>query len=97
MPRRNLNPIPTIWLLFVGREAVQAFLGESDYTSIVLTWEPLNGEISSSGDLGFTYGTYTLKAGDKQSRGTYVSVWKRDVVGRWKWVLDTGNPGLGPE
>jgi hypothetical protein len=30
-------------------------------------------------------------------KGTYVSIWKKDENGNWKWVLDTGNPGLEPK
>ena len=28
-------------------------------------------------------------------RGTYVTIWKKDADGTWKWVLDSGNEGLG--
>ena len=27
--------------------------------------------------------------------GTYVTIWKKDADGNWKFVLDTGNQGLG--
>jgi ketosteroid isomerase-like protein len=29
--------------------------------------------------------------------GTYVSIWKKDQFGNWKFVLDTGNEGLEPK
>ena len=71
------------------------YAGKSD-TSTVLTWEPVYADISAGGDLGYTYGIYTLrvKATGELSRGTYVSVWKKQSDGTWKFVLDSGTQGL---
>lgn len=71
------------------------YTGKSD-TAFVLTWEPLSGYISAGGDLGYTYGIYTsrLKATGEVSKGTYVSIWKKQTDGSWKFVLDTGTQGL---
>jgi ketosteroid isomerase-like protein len=85
----------------VGYEAVRKFLEEGD-SNFQLTWVPLYADISVSGELGYTYGTYSLlfkdEAGVEQTRvGTYVSIWKLDSEGKWKFVLDTGNPGLEPK
>src|SRR3989339_531974 len=62
-------------------------------TSFSLIWEPLYGAIARSGDLGYTYGTYTLKLTDSVAYGTYVTIWRKTPKG-WKFVLDTGNDGL---
>jgi ketosteroid isomerase-like protein len=51
--------------------------------------------VSQSGDLGYTYGTYLMKDGASEVRGTYVTVWRKRPDGRWKYVLDSGNQGLG--
>ena len=61
-----------------------------------LIWKPLNVFISESADLAYTYGTYTLtiKNDTSETKGTYVSIWKKQENGTWKWVLDTGNEGL---
>lgn len=32
--------------------------------------------------------------GNQENKGTYVSVWKKDNKGEWKFVLDSGNEGL---
>lgn len=80
---------------FIGKQTVAELLTRNDDSTFGLTWEPLAGMISESGDLGFTYGIYTLSAQESESQGTYVTVWKKDHEGNWKFVLDTGNEGLG--
>ena len=67
----------------------------------VLTWIPLKAEISQSGDLGYTFGNYQLKVKltvDKDTiyYGNYVSIWKKQKDGRWKYVLDGGNAAPAP-
>ena len=64
-----------------------------------LTWEPAYVDVSSSGDLGYTWGRYTLtlpsvtKGGPPSIRmGSYVTVWRRQPGGAWKVVLDGGTP-----
>ena len=80
----------------VGKEAVTELIYQRPDTSYQLTWEPLDAKVSESGDMGFTYGIYTLKLrdGSAQSKGTYVSVWIKENS-TWRFVLDTGNEGLG--
>lgn len=79
----------------VGKEAVQKHLKKSDDSKFTLTWEPMYAEISKSADLGYTYGKYTFTTEEKTSFGSYVSIWKKDENNDWKFVLDTGNDGLG--
>ena len=71
------------------------FAGRSD-TSFILAWEPLFENLSESGDLGYTYGIYTntVKSTGSVQKGTYVSIWKKQKDGSWKFVLDTGTQGL---
>jgi ketosteroid isomerase-like protein len=57
-----------------------------------LSWEPLKAEIAQSGDLGYTFGRYTLKGPTKVTVGVYVSVWKKQADGSWKYVVDGGGP-----
>lgn len=82
-----------------GIEKVKESLGDSD-TSFTLTWSPLFADISESLELGYTYGIYelTIKSKDDKpnvQKGTYLTIWKKDKDGKWKFVLDTGNAGLG--
>ena len=86
--RENSMPI-------VGKQAITKLYEKSDTTGIRFSWEPLAGTIAKSGELGYTYGTYTLQMDSTVEKGTYVSIWKVDEDGEWKYVLDTGNEGLG--
>jgi len=79
----------------IGKEAVRKKFASRDDSQFTLTWEPLSAEISASADMGFTYGIYTITVGDSVTKGTYVSVWKKNEEGQWKFVLDSGNEGLG--
>jgi ketosteroid isomerase-like protein len=77
----------------VGASAIE-FLSEQNDSSYTLTWEPATASVAASGDLGYSYGIYNLQLQDTLLHGTYVSIWKKKE-GKWKFVLDTGNPGLG--
>ena len=68
----------------------------------VLAWTPEDGEVARSGDLGYTWGRFTSSvpdsAGVAQKRyGKYLNVWKKDASGKWKVLVDTGNPSPPPD
>ncbi|ANH82085.1 hypothetical protein A8C56_14875 [Niabella ginsenosidivorans] len=57
-----------------------------------ITWKAEKIEVAASGDLGYTYGWYTMTIKDSQGRdkttkGLYNSVWKK-INGVWKLVMD---------
>ena len=81
-----------------GAESITESLSLNDDKAYGLSWEPLHARVAKSGDLGYTYGTFAMKAKETGaiSRGTYVSIWIMEE-GSWKWVLDSGNEGLGTE
>ena len=79
----------------VGANAIEYITEEND-SSYTLTWEPSSATVAASGDLGYSYGIYKLQLQDTMMQGTYVSVWQKQKDGKWKFVLDTGNPGTGP-
>ncbi len=57
-----------------------------------LTWKPIASDISVSGDLGYTYGTFELKSGETVvEKGSYVRVWKKQAGG-WRVVIDVMSP-----
>ena len=84
--RQNSLPI-------VGKSAIVNILQRPD-TTYRLTWEPLYASIAESGELGYTYGIYTFQADSTVEKGTYITIWRKTSQG-WRYVLDTGNEGLG--
>lgn len=73
-------------------DTMNAVFGHNEFS---LRWEPTGVDVSSSGDLGYTYGNYTRKFKDSNnqwvtSTGKYTSIWKKDSTGHWKIVLDIG-------
>ncbi len=79
----------------VGGNAVD-FISQGNDTSYIMTWEPSGGTVAKSGELGYTFGVYSIKPKLKDTiyYGTYVSVWKRQKDDTWKFVLETGNYGI---
>lgn len=82
-----------------GKAAIMAMY-ESNADSNNLTWQPVFAKLAASGDLGYTFGYYQYKVmqpGNKEkiSAGTYVTIWEKQKDGSWKFVLDSGNEGLG--
>jgi len=86
--RKNSMPV-------VGKQSIAGIYDKLDTTGIHFSWKPLAGDIANSGELGYTYGIYTFTKETITEKGTYVSIWKKDEYGNWKYVLDTGNEGLG--
>jgi len=82
-------------LPMVGGNAIN-FISQGNDSSYTMTWEPNGGSIAKSGELGYTYGVYSLKPRNKDTvfYGTYVTIWKRQTDGNWKFALETGNEGI---
>jgi ketosteroid isomerase-like protein len=80
----------------MGAEAIDFLIMQND-SGFTLKWQPKGGIVAQSGELGYTYGVYALKPGDKDTMlyGNYVSIWKKQADGSWKFVLDSGNEGIG--
>jgi ketosteroid isomerase-like protein len=69
--------------------------------SISLRWQPISAEISKSGDLGYTVGSYTITRTDEKGSaivgtGKYLTVWRLQKDGSWKVEFDTGVPDTPP-
>jgi len=80
------------YLPIIGANAIQ-YLTETNDSLFTLTWVPSSAQVAASGDLGYTYGLYNLSFKDTTLQGTYISIWKKKKNGKWKFVLDSGNPG----
>jgi len=72
------------------------FISQSNDSAFTMIWEPKTSSIASAGDLGYTYGVYSIKpaASDTVFYGTYVTIWKRQPNGKWKFVLQSANDGV---
>jgi len=80
----------------IGADAVDYLLAQND-TAFNLTWKPTGAAVATSGELGYTYGIYEVAphAKDTFLYGTYVSIWKKQADGKWKYVLNSNNEGIG--
>ncbi|MBU3713588.1 MAG: hypothetical protein FGM46_01420 [Ferruginibacter sp.] len=78
-----------------GANAIDYFLMQDD-SDIIFSRLPKHSFIAESGDLGFTYGMYSMhsKTLDTVLYGSYSSVWKRQKDGKWKLLLDSNNEGI---
>jgi ketosteroid isomerase-like protein len=77
--------------LIKGKDSIKSYMKNSD--SRGLAWKPDFVDVSSSGDLGYTYGEYTYTyqdslGNDVVSKGIFHTVWKRQQDGSWKFVWD---------
>ncbi len=79
-----------------GADAVDYIIALKD-DSYKMRWKPNSATVAISGELGYTYGTYELEPTKKDTLfyGTYVSIWKKQEDGKWKFVLHSENEGVG--
>lgn len=66
-----------------------------------LEWQPVAAEVARSGELGYTWGFYEVRAREPGGRavtgyGKYTTIWQKQPDGAWKVILDIGNPGPRP-
>lgn len=72
---------------------IKSYEGRND-SNLVLTWNPAKAMIAESGEMGYTYGFWTLAVQNDTTKGTYLTIWKKNANGQWKYIADTGNNGL---
>jgi ketosteroid isomerase-like protein len=96
----KLNPrnYATIGKLQLQKEAEADTVGISQG---IITWKPLKIDVSESGDLASAFGDYyyTFKleqtTRDTTLYGNYITIWKKQTDGTWKFIIDGGNPTPG--
>ncbi len=75
------------------RQATSQSLGKS-------TWEPMDGDVSRWGTLGFIFGTAATRSGGATDAATastsYLRIWRKTPDGQWKIALDLAVP-IPPE
>lgn len=76
----------------VGKEAIRAAL---EKVPAAMTSEPMGGDVSASGDLGYTYGNAEWKSGDQPVKVGYLRIWEKHD-GAWKLRVDWVNSAPPP-
>jgi ketosteroid isomerase-like protein len=98
----NGRMFPTGGEIVSGKQAIHEAMAPAFATpGFSLRWKPLGAEVSRSGDLGYTYGTYVAKDPDPKGElvehhGKYVSIWRKQPDGSWKVGVDIGNASPPP-
>ena len=77
----------------------QLFTGLLGLPNLSINWQTTGVDVARSGELAYTYGTYTLAFDDRSGkriadRGKYAEFWKKQADGGWKCVLDIWNSDL---
>jgi ketosteroid isomerase-like protein len=85
--------------LRIGPRAIREGFNLQEASS--LTWTPAFVAISASRDLGYTIGEYVStgrgpSGAAVQRFGKYLTVWRRQKDGQWRFVADGGNPSPAP-
>ncbi len=80
--------------LLIGPKAVREAYEAGGETS--LTWNPVYAAVAGSRDLGFTIGEYIstgrgASGAAVQRLGKYLTVWKKQKDGSWRYVVEGGN------
>ncbi|RIV68749.1 YybH family protein [Flagellimonas aequoris] len=80
--------------LVKGKDGLKTYFShQTSSSNFKLSWAPDFVDVSSSGDLGYTYGKYQLTYKDStgaemQNTGVFHTVWKRQPDQTWKFVWD---------
>ena len=84
-----------------GTDAVRALFDEQQRAGGTLNWRPVYADATESGDLGFTVGEYVFTGRGAtgtvvQRFGKYLTIWKKQADGEWRFVVDGGNTSPTP-
>ena len=79
--------------LIMGRAAIRQYYSAPFYQSAKVEWKPDFVEVSTQGDLAYTYGKFTWSSQDSTGKvsktsGVFHTVWQRQADGNWKYVWD---------
>lgn len=79
-----------------GSEAIGTMFRQmSAAPGFSVQWTPAHADVSASGDIGYTSGTYEANIGDMAEKGKYITVWKKQA-GEWKVIEDIFNADSAP-
>jgi len=79
--------------VITGKSAIADWYAKDVQPNEKLTWKPTFVDVSSAGDMAYTYGDYVFSSTDslgvkKESKGIFHTVWKRQLDGSWRFVYD---------
>ena len=77
-----------------GRDAVAQSVAPLGPGALI--WAPRVADAAPSGDLAFTSGDAIIHIGKDTSYSNYLTVWKRQADGKWRFVADGGNSAPPP-
>jgi len=67
-------------------------LGKRFPPDLEIAWDPDEAVISAGGDLGYTMGHATITRAGKTEKSRYLTIWRKQPDGSWKFILDGGVP-----
>lgn len=74
-------------MLRLGPDEIRAgFAGPASWA-----WGPVASGAAASGDLAFTVGEAEIRAGQSVFHSKYLTIWRRQPDGSWKFITDGGN------
>lgn len=79
-----------------GDSAIGAWIGGVIPSGDRLSWAPRIAHLAPSGDLGFTIGD-AVYIGRERAFTKYLTVWRRQPDGGWRYAADGGNDQPAPE
>ena len=75
-----------------GTESIRkVFTDMTSAPGFALEFAPTKAEVSASGDVGYTSGTYSMTMNGGTEKGKYIEVWKKQADGQWKVAEDIFN------
>jgi len=89
--------LPSNAPMVTGKDAIREMMSEIfAVPGYAGSWQPTRMEVARAGDLAYTLGTYEFTLNDPEGnpvadRGKYVTVWKKQLDGSWKVVIDIWN------
>jgi ketosteroid isomerase-like protein len=86
---------------FRGPDAVRQRMTGADQPGVTLTWSPSFTDVSDDGTLGYNYGRYERRGPGPDGKevvrgGWFLTIWKRQPDGTWRYVMDNGTPDRPP-
>lgn len=79
--------------IYSGKAGIAEYYDSQNMKNIKLEWKPDFVDVSTAGDMAWTYGKYSFhgesESGEKiEAEGIFHTVWKRQADGSWKYVWD---------